>query len=123
MVNEHESSLVNSNLEERITTKMILIRPPYPPKISPKEILLKSNQSKRPTKKSVKKNNDNNDKNNKNNKNDNGKPKITKRLKSPNAFIIYRNEFVKELRKNNYKIRQSIISPMSKYIGLDLELY
>ncbi|CAH1756619.1 11621_t:CDS:1, partial [Entrophospora sp. SA101] len=40
MVNEHESSLVNSNLEERITTKMILIRPPYPPKISPKEILL-----------------------------------------------------------------------------------
>ncbi|CAJ0752881.1 7520_t:CDS:2, partial [Entrophospora sp. SA101] len=74
MVNEHESSLVNSNLEERITTKMILIRPPYPPKISPKEILLK--------------------------------------LKSPNAFIIYRNEFVKELRKNNYKIRQSIISPM-----------
>ncbi|CAJ0898793.1 7227_t:CDS:1, partial [Entrophospora sp. SA101] len=112
MVNEHESSLVNSNLEERITTKMILIRPPYPPKISPKEILLKSNQSKRPTKKSVKKNNDNNDKNNKNNKNDNGKPKITKRLKSPNAFIIYRNEFVKELRKNNYKIRQSIISPM-----------
>ena len=110
MVNEHEIFLTSSNFEEKITT---FIRPPYPPKISPKEILIKSNQTKRQTKKKTVKinNNDNKNKNNNNNNNINkssngissnissSRQKV-KRLKSPNAFIIYRNEFVKELRKN-----------------------
>src|SRR5215212_5767490 len=98
MINEYETSLVSSNLsnlEERIPT---FIRPPYPPKISPKEILIKSNQTKKPTKKTAKNNNNGKNKNNtdSNNNNNNNRQKDTKRMKSPNAFIIYRNEYVKE---------------------------